>query len=88
MTFISVYISIFILSTLILSAIGLDFQSAAGSVATSLAGIGPGLGSVGPAGNFAHLPDVAKLFISFLMLVGRLEIFTLLIIFSPTFWKL
>lgn len=81
------YILIFVLGSLIMSFIGLDFTTALGAVATSLGNIGPGIGAVGPSANFAHLPDVGKWFLSFLMLLGRLELFTVLILFSPAFWK-
>ncbi|MFC2083645.1 TrkH family potassium uptake protein [Bacteroidota bacterium] len=81
------YIAIFIFGTLIMSMIGLDFISAVGSVATSLGNVGPAVGTVGPSYNFAHIPDLGKWFLTFLMLMGRLELFTVLIIFSPSFWK-
>ena len=81
------YILIFVLGSLIMSFIGLDFISALGAVATSLGNIGPGIGTVGPVANFAHIPVIGKWFLSFLMLLGRLELFTVLILFSPAFWK-
>lgn len=81
------YILIFILGSLFMSFLGLDFMSAIGSVATSLGNVGPALGSVGPTDNFANIPAVGKWFLSFLMLLGRLELFTILVIFSPAFWK-
>ncbi|MCF6359062.1 MAG: TrkH family potassium uptake protein, partial [Draconibacterium sp.] len=64
-----------------------DMESAMGAVATSLGNIGPGLGNVGPAENFLHVSPVGKWFLSFLMLLGRLELFTILVLFSPAFWK-
>lgn len=81
------YITIFILGTLAMSLLGLDFSSALGSVATSLGNVGPAIGSVGPSYNFAHIPDMGKWILSILMLLGRLELFTVLLIFSPSFWK-
>lgn len=81
------YIFIFIIGSLIMAALGLDFMSAIGSVATTLGNVGPALGSVGPTDNFANIPDLGKWFLSFLMLLGRLELFTILVIFSPAFWK-
>lgn len=81
------YIFIFILGSLIMSLLGLDFTSAIGSVATSLGNVGPAIGSVGPTDNFANIPAIGKWFLSFLMLLGRLELFTILVIFSPAFWK-
>ena len=71
----------------LLSIFGLDFISAAGAVATCLGNVGPGIGTVGPVNNFAHLPDIAKWILSFFMLMGRLELFTVLLIFTPAFWK-
>jgi trk system potassium uptake protein TrkH len=70
-----------------MSLLGIDFESSIGSVAASLGNIGPGFGSVGPVCNYAHIPDTGKWFLSFLMLLGRLELFTVLILFSPSFWK-
>ncbi len=58
-----------------------------GAVATSLGNVGPAIATVGPVDNFSHIPDFGKWFLSFLMLMGRLELFTVLIIFSPSFWK-
>jgi trk system potassium uptake protein TrkH len=81
------YIFIFIMGSLIMSFLGLDFMSAIGSVATSLGNVGPAIGSVGPTDNFANIPTTGKWFLSFLMLLGRLELFTILVIFSPAFWK-
>ena len=81
------YIFIFVVGTLVMSFIGLDFLSAMGAAATSLGNVGPGIASVGPTANFANVPDIGKWFLSFLMLLGRLELFTVLIIFSPAFWQ-
>ncbi|WP_054716066.1 TrkH family potassium uptake protein [Marinifilum fragile] len=85
--FVVLYFIIFFASTIVLAFLGLDFISAMGAVATTMGGIGPGLGKVGPVDNFAMLPNAAKWVLSFLMLLGRLELFTLLIIFVPAFWK-
>ena len=87
LTFIVLYFLIFVFSSILLVAIGIDGKTASSSVATCMAGIGPGIGTVGPASNFAHLPEVAKIVLSFLMLLGRLEIYTLLILFYPSFWR-
>jgi len=87
LAFIMIYLTIYVLSTFIMGLIGVDFTTALGSVATSLGNIGPGLGTVGPVDNFAHLPAVGKWFLSFLMLLGRLELFTVLILLTPYFWK-
>jgi trk system potassium uptake protein TrkH len=66
---------------------GLDILTAIGAVATSLGNVGPGIGSVGPVDNFAHLSDPIKWFLSFIMILGRLELFTILILFMPFFWQ-
>ncbi len=81
------YIIVFVFGSIIMALIGLDFLSAIGSVATTLGNVGPGIATVGPVGNFAHIPDIGKWFLSLLMLLGRLELFTIIIIFSPAFWK-
>ncbi len=87
LAFMIIYFMIFALGSVIMSLMGLDFMTAVGSVATSVGNIGPGIGSVGPVNNFAHIPVAGKWFLSFLMLVGRLELFTVLILFSPYFWR-
>jgi trk system potassium uptake protein TrkH len=81
------YILLFVLGSVLLSLLGLDFLTAAGAVATCLGNVGPGMGVVGPVSNFSSLPDITKWILSFFMLVGRLELFTVLIIFTPYFWK-
>ncbi|MCK5456726.1 MAG: TrkH family potassium uptake protein, partial [Melioribacteraceae bacterium] len=87
MAFLLFYIAIFVTGTIAMTLVGLDFLTAMGSVATSLGNVGPGIEGVGPSDNFSHIPDVGKWILSFLMLLGRLELFTILIIFSPSFWK-
>ncbi|MBT3301207.1 MAG: TrkH family potassium uptake protein [Bacteroidetes bacterium] len=87
LAFFYIYIMIFIFSTLLMIALGLDFNSAIGSVAATLGNIGPGIGQVGPTGNYAQIPEFGKWFLSFLMLVGRLELFTVIILFTKAFWK-
>lgn len=87
MTFIFVYLLIFIIGTTILVVLGIDGKTASSSVATCMAGIGPGIGTVGPVSNYAHLPDAAKILLSVMMLLGRLEIFSVIILFTPAFWK-
>lgn len=86
LTFISIYFLVFVAGSLILMFFGIDGKTASSSVATCMAGIGPGIGTVGPVSNFAHLPDSGKLILAFLMLVGRLEIYTFLILFTRNFW--
>ncbi len=87
LSFIAVYFIIFLIGSLLLALLGIDGGTAASSVATCMAGIGPGIGTVGPASNFAHLPVLGKIILSFLMLVGRLEIYTVILLFTPGFWK-
>jgi trk system potassium uptake protein TrkH len=71
-----------------LQLIGLDFVTAFSGAATAIANVGPGLGpTIGPAGNFATLPDVAKWLLSIGMLFGRLEFLTLLVLVTPAFWR-
>lgn len=86
--FLLLYMMLFVMSSIAVSVMGLDFDTAIGAVATSLGNVGPGIGKVGPVDNFAWLSWEIKLFLSFLMLLGRLEIFTILVLFTPYFWKL
>jgi len=81
------YIGIFVLSSLALSLLGADIITSVSAVATTLGNVGPGLGEVGPMDNFAHLPTVSKWILTICMLFGRLEIYTLLIILFPEFWR-
>lgn len=85
--FISIYIIIAIISTIIFLLFGLPLKEAVGVSLTALDNAGPGLGAQGPAGNFYMLPAIAKWYMSFLMLLGRLELFTILLLMSPSFWK-
>ena len=87
MAFFLIYIIIFGFGTLVMSILGLDFESAIGSTAATLGNIGPGIGSVGPVGNYADIPVFGKWFLSLLMLLGRLELFTILILFTRAFWE-
>jgi trk system potassium uptake protein TrkH len=71
-----------------LSATGLDVLSAFSASVQAIASVGPGLGDiVGPADNFSTLPDLAKWLLSFEMLLGRLELFTMLVLLAPPFWR-
>jgi trk system potassium uptake protein TrkH len=65
----------------------MGFLESIGGLITCLGGVGPGLGLVGPAGNFADVPEFSKWFLSFIMLLGRLELFTVLVLLIPAFWK-
>ena len=87
LAFVVFYILIFGVSTIIMSIMGFDMETSLGAVATSLGNIGPGLGDVGPSATFADIPAFGKWFLSFLMLLGRLELFTVLMLFAPAFWK-
>jgi trk system potassium uptake protein TrkH len=85
--FIMMYISIFAIGSIVMTMLGVDLLTALGSVATSLGNIGPGIGNVGPVDNFAWLSPASKWFLAILMLIGRLELFTVLILFTPYFWR-
>lgn len=85
--FFAMYILTFLVGATLLIFNGLDLQTASGATATCLAGIGPGIGSVGPVANFAHLPDFSKNLLSAIMVLGRLEIYTILVLFRPSFWR-
>lgn len=87
LAFFLIYIIIFVLGSLIMTMLGLEFESAVGAVASSLGNIGPGLGVVGPVLNYGLLSDPAKWILAFIMLLGRLELFTVLILFSASFWR-
>jgi trk system potassium uptake protein TrkH len=88
LSFVVLYFFLFILGTIIIVFTGVDPVTASSSVATCMAGIGPGLGTVGPMSNFAHIPETGKVVLSLLMILGRLEIITVFTIFTRTFWKL
>jgi trk system potassium uptake protein TrkH len=87
MAFFLFYLITFFAGTFAMVLMGLDFDTAIGATIASLGNIGPGLGHVGPVENYASLPGLAKWLSAFLMLLGRLELFTILILFSPSFWK-
>jgi trk system potassium uptake protein len=87
MAFIFIFISVFILGTFVLSATGLDFMSSIGATASAMGNIGPGLATVGPTDTYAHLHPVAKLMLTVCMLLGRLELFTIMIILTRGFWR-
>lgn len=85
--FFILYMLSFIIGALVFSMFDLDFESAVGLSASSLGNIGPALGSFGPVHNYAALPPAAQWWTSFLMLIGRLELFTVLILLTPFFWR-
>jgi trk system potassium uptake protein len=86
MAFMITYFMVFALGAIIISSMGFDFTTSVGAVATCLGNIGPGIGKVGPMDNFAFISDAGKWVLTLLMLLGRLELFTVLILFSPYFW--
>lgn len=87
-TFIFLYFFIFFILAAILSLNGLDFITAISGSASAISNVGPGLGNViGPNGNFSDLPNFSKLSLSLGMLLGRLELFAVLVLFFPSFWK-
>jgi trk system potassium uptake protein TrkH len=85
--FFILYMLSFIIGTLVFSWLGLDFNTALGGAASTLGNVGPALGDLGPVNNYGDLPAAAKWWSSFLMLIGRLELFTVLILFTPFFWR-
>ena len=72
---------------MVISFIGHDLETSLGAVAATLGNIGPGIGDVGPSNNYALFSTFGKWFLSFLMLIGRLELFTVLVLFTSAFWK-
>ncbi|MCK5469859.1 MAG: TrkH family potassium uptake protein [Cyclobacteriaceae bacterium] len=86
MAFMIIYFMVFAFGSILISALGYDFNTSVGAVATCLGNIGPGFGKVGPMDNFAFISIPGKWILSFLMLLGRLELFTVLILFTPYYW--
>ena len=85
--FFFLFIGIFAIVTCMMAALGLDLVSAAASTIATMGNIGPGLGSVGPVDNYAHIPTLGKFILCFCMLLGRLELYTVLVLFAPQLWK-
>ena len=85
--FLALYMALFSVSTVLLAGTGVDFVTALGAVAATIGNIGPGFGMVGPVENFAQIPYWGKWLLSWCMLLGRLEIYTLIIIVVPEFWR-
>lgn len=86
LAFCFIYAAISIVSVFIMMSLGIDFLESVGCVVSSISNMGPGLGDTGPAFSWNALPDLAKWLMSFLMLLGRLELFTVLLLFTPEFW--
>ena len=80
------YAVILLLGSLAMGMLGVELVTSVTSVITCTGNVGPGLASVGPMGNFAHIPQAGKVILTFCMLAGRLEIYTILVVFSPAFW--
>lgn len=87
LAFCFLYIIIIIGSVFVMAAMGIDFSESIGCVISSIGNMGPGLGTCGPAYSWSELPDAAKWLLAFLMLLGRLELFTVLLLFTPKFWQ-
>ncbi len=87
LAFVVFYMMISAGGTVFMSMLGYDLDTSLGAVISCIGNIGPGLGEVGPVCNFSHIPDLGKWFLSFLMLIGRLELFTVIILLSPSFWR-
>jgi trk system potassium uptake protein TrkH len=87
-SFIYMYLVIFFILTALLSLTGLDFVTSISGAATSISNVGPGLGSIiGPNGDFSSLPDISKWILTLGMILGRLELFAILVLFLPSFWR-
>lgn len=92
LVFLLIYLMIFVLGSVVMAIILADFDqpllTSIGAVATALGNVGPAIGELGPLDNFAVVPMTGKWFLVFLMLLGRLELFTILVLFTPYFWRL
>lgn len=87
LAFIMIYLTVYTLGVFALSFTGVDYETALGAVATCVANVGPGLGTVGPVYTFSEITPFGKWLLSLVMMLGRLELFTVLILFTPYFWK-
>jgi len=85
--FLALYVGLFVLSSIVLAGLGVDFTTSFSAVAASIGNIGPGFGAVGPVENFAGIPAAGKWLLIWCMLLGRLEIFTVIILGVPEFWR-
>jgi len=85
--FLALYMGLFALSTVALAGLGVDFRTSFAAIAASIGNIGPGFGMVGPVDNYAQIPDLGKWLLIWCMLLGRLEIFTVIILVVPEFWR-
>ncbi len=87
LAFMLLFVGAFVVGSILLAALGLDLVTAAGASAAAICNIGPGLAGVGPAENYAAIPAAGKVILSALMLMGRLEIYSVLVLFHPEFWR-
>ncbi len=87
MGFITLYLGLFVICSIFLAAMGVDMLTALSSVATCIGNVGPGFGAIGPTENFSSLPLFGKWLLAWCMLIGRLEIYTMIILFVPEFWR-
>lgn len=87
LAFVLLYLTTIAVGVFVLAASGMGFMESISGLISSLSCVGPGLGTIGPAGNYANIPEFSKWFLSFIMLIGRLELFTVLLLFTPAFWK-
>ena len=85
--FVVLYIGLFVICTIVLAGMGMDFVTSIGAVAATMGNIGPGFGMVGPVQHFVHVPYMGKWLLIWCMLLGRLEIFTVIILIVPEFWR-
>nr|NIS43131.1 hypothetical protein [Desulfuromonadales bacterium] len=85
--FFALFMGIFLTASFLMAAVGMDLVTAGASVIATLSNIGPGLGSVGPVDNYHHVPALGKCILLFCMLMGRLELFTVLVLLFPSFWR-
>jgi trk system potassium uptake protein TrkH len=85
--FFILYLTLFIVAVIIMSSIGLDAVTSFASVAATIGNVGPGLGLVGPVRNYLSVPDLGKWVLTFCMLLGRLEIYTVIILLAPAYWR-
>jgi len=87
LSFLILYIFIFTVASLVLSIVGMDILSAASAAATTLGNVGPGFNMVGPSANFGGIHPVGKMVLILCMWIGRLEVFTVLVLLIPEFWR-
>lgn len=87
LAFVFAYLALIVFSCMFLAFLGMGFEESVGAAVSCMGNVGPALGELGPIANYASIPDVAKWYLGFLMMVGRLEIFTVLTILIPGFWK-